>query len=118
VLAVPVIKYVLPQAMKQQLVDKYINKIIYSDCQLIRTREMALFVTSNTSCKTRNTLWAQNIDSGEKGEKLILCLCFVYVYCRHKQRYQLTDISGVKGTLQATPQAQVNTNSKQQLKNI
>lgn len=62
VLAVPGVKYVVPQAMKQHFSDKYINKIIYSGCQLIQAPVMALFVTSRTSCKTRNTL---NIDSGE-----------------------------------------------------
>ena len=75
-LTVPVVRYVLPQAMKQELSDKYISKIIYSGCRLIRTSEMALLVTSKTSCKTRSKLWAQNVDSGEKGEKLI-----VFVFC-------------------------------------
>jgi hypothetical protein len=39
---------------------------------------------------------------------------YVQVCCRHKQRYKLTAMSGVKGTLQA----HVNINSKLQLKNI
>jgi hypothetical protein len=76
VLAVAVMRCILPQAMKQQLIDKYTNKTIYSGCQ---APVIVLFVTFKASCKTRNTLWAQNIDSGEKGEKLILCWCFVYV---------------------------------------
>jgi hypothetical protein len=48
--------YVLPQAMEQQLIDKYINKIIYSGCQLNQAPVMALFVTPKPSCKTGNTL--------------------------------------------------------------